>query len=450
MKPFYNDIKATKDELQNLKTYKSNGVDDSLIRKYILNPYLYETTVKFIPKTIAPNMITLIGFFFMNLTFFISYFYSGNDFKGNLPNLVFLINAIGIFLYQTLDNLDGKIARNLKQSSPLGEMFDHGVDALACTIGIMAFCCSSQIGYLQNDLLFRISHDSIFGNLLNYLLNSIHGITGGLFGGHYGGITGDFTLDLKWTFILLELITAQLPFIFATWEEYHIGFLYLGKFNGPIEGLLSIIFTQIIGFLFGHEIFHFTIFNLISLKFICVLSSTFLAIITSILNLKKILLKNLNDKNLNDKKNLQKALQKALQIVMEILPYFIYKLFLILIILINKENINKYPLILLFGICFHFGYLSSNITLCHLLKRKLPNIYNHLIYLITFILQFLAIFGGLFGLFIYCIGLFIIYCNFVLEVCDTISTYLGINVLTITPVKKDNNNDINADKNGGK
>ena len=47
-----------------------------------------------------------------------------------------------------------------------------------------------------------------------------------------------------------------MPFIFATMEEYYIGGLYLGKINGPIEGVLGFITIQFVGFLFGYEFFH--------------------------------------------------------------------------------------------------------------------------------------------------------------------------------------------------
>jgi phosphatidylglycerophosphate synthase len=45
--------------------------------------------------------------------------------------------AVSIFIYQNLDNIDGKQARrtrnkfiNLGTGSPLGMLFDHGVDSL--------------------------------------------------------------------------------------------------------------------------------------------------------------------------------------------------------------------------------------------------------------------------------------------------------------------------------
>ena len=40
--------------------------------------------------------------------------------------------------------------------------------------------------------------------------------------------------------------------------EYYIGGLYLGNFNGAIEGLLGFIIMQLIGFFFGPEVFKTT------------------------------------------------------------------------------------------------------------------------------------------------------------------------------------------------
>jgi len=45
--------------------------------------------------------------------------------------------AGGLFIYQTLDAIDGKQARRIHCSSALGELFDHGCDALS--IGMMFF-----------------------------------------------------------------------------------------------------------------------------------------------------------------------------------------------------------------------------------------------------------------------------------------------------------------------
>ncbi len=48
----------------------------------------------------------------------------------NIPNWTFFYLSFSCFGYQTLDALDGLHARNIKASSPLGQIFDHGIDAL--------------------------------------------------------------------------------------------------------------------------------------------------------------------------------------------------------------------------------------------------------------------------------------------------------------------------------
>jgi choline/ethanolamine phosphotransferase len=48
-----------------------------------------------------------------------------------IPAWPLLLCAIGLFVYQTLDACDGKQARRTKTSSCLGELFDHGCDAVS-------------------------------------------------------------------------------------------------------------------------------------------------------------------------------------------------------------------------------------------------------------------------------------------------------------------------------
>ena len=41
-----------------------------------------------------------------------------------------MLYGVGIFIYQTMDNMDGKQARKTGSSSPLGMVVDHGFDAV--------------------------------------------------------------------------------------------------------------------------------------------------------------------------------------------------------------------------------------------------------------------------------------------------------------------------------
>lgn len=46
-----------------------------------------------------------------------------------IPRWIFLITGIFVFVAYTLDGIDGKQARRTGSSTPLGELFDHGLDS---------------------------------------------------------------------------------------------------------------------------------------------------------------------------------------------------------------------------------------------------------------------------------------------------------------------------------
>lgn len=47
-----------------------------------------------------------------------------------------------MFIYQTLDGIDGKQARRTGTNNPLGELFDHGCDAVSTFIVALAGTCA--------------------------------------------------------------------------------------------------------------------------------------------------------------------------------------------------------------------------------------------------------------------------------------------------------------------
>lgn len=55
----------------------------------------------------------------------------GNTISLQTPSWAYLICAIGILLYQVLDAIDGKQARRTGSNNQLGEIFDHGCDAIS-------------------------------------------------------------------------------------------------------------------------------------------------------------------------------------------------------------------------------------------------------------------------------------------------------------------------------
>jgi len=83
---------------------------------------------------VAPNVLTFVGFlltvFNCLLIAFYDYDFTAATLTSNpIPNWVFLVTGINVFVAYTLDGIDGKQARRTGTSGPLGELFDHGLDS---------------------------------------------------------------------------------------------------------------------------------------------------------------------------------------------------------------------------------------------------------------------------------------------------------------------------------
>ncbi|KAL2130421.1 hypothetical protein VTI74DRAFT_6393 [Chaetomium olivicolor] len=174
------------DALIHLKSYKYSAVDKSPISNYVLRPY-WNAFVELLPLWVAPNMVTLLGF--MCILFNVGLLVvMMPDLEGPAPPWVYYSFAFGLFMYQTFDNVDGKQARRTGTSSGLGELFDHGIDSLNCTLASLLETAALGLGTSKS---------------------------------------GVFTA-----------LCPCLPMFFSTWETYHTHTLYLGVINGPTEGLL--------------------------------------------------------------------------------------------------------------------------------------------------------------------------------------------------------------------
>ena len=90
------------------------------------------------PLWLAPNLITFIGFLLIIISVILVICYDVT-FKGIVPSWVFIICGINLFIYMTLDAIDGKQARRTKSSSPLGQLFDHGCDSFIIGINLLLF-----------------------------------------------------------------------------------------------------------------------------------------------------------------------------------------------------------------------------------------------------------------------------------------------------------------------
>ena len=99
----------------------------------------------------APNLVTLLGTI-GNVIALIVMLAHDTSFAKVLPVWVSLFAAFTIWLYQTLDAVDGKQARRTGTSSPLGQLFDHGCDAITTTMVCALYFQAVLIGQ-ESDLM---------------------------------------------------------------------------------------------------------------------------------------------------------------------------------------------------------------------------------------------------------------------------------------------------------
>ncbi|XP_010216183.1 PREDICTED: ethanolaminephosphotransferase 1-like [Tinamus guttatus] len=105
---------------------------------------LWDKIIKIVPLWIAPNVLTFSGFVMILVNYFLLSFYdwdytaSGSS-PGLVPSWVWLFSAFTTFCAYALDSIDGKQARRTQSSSPLGELFDHGLDSWATSIFVLSF-----------------------------------------------------------------------------------------------------------------------------------------------------------------------------------------------------------------------------------------------------------------------------------------------------------------------
>ena len=146
----------SEEDRKGLHNYKYKGGDSSPIYACFLSPLAQYCVDNFVPQSIAPNVITLTGMVVVLIAFVLSLIYNPK-LDSSCPRWVCLYTGIGIFVYQTLDNMDGKQARRTQTSSPLGLLFDHGCDAINSVITPVSIASCIGYGWSIGYVYFSIS-----------------------------------------------------------------------------------------------------------------------------------------------------------------------------------------------------------------------------------------------------------------------------------------------------
>ncbi|KAM7344518.1 choline/ethanolaminephosphotransferase 1 bbc isoform 3-T3 [Cochliomyia hominivorax] len=139
-------------QLKKLSEHKYSCTSSSLMDPW-LQPW-WNWLVSKTPLWLAPNLITIVGLIVNIVTTLILVAYSPEG-TSPPPRWTCLLCAFGLFVYQSLDSIDGKQARRTNTSSPLGELFDHGCDSISTVFVALSACISCQLGHYPNWLFFQ-------------------------------------------------------------------------------------------------------------------------------------------------------------------------------------------------------------------------------------------------------------------------------------------------------
>ncbi|KAG6506271.1 hypothetical protein ZIOFF_031593 [Zingiber officinale] len=228
-----------------LHRYKYSGVDNSLVAKYVLQPFwsrcvalfpLWMPFDTFVGQTCDLFMcfqITLTGLMFLVISALLGYIYSPR-LDAAPPRWVHLAHGLLLFLYQTFDAVDGKQARRTNSSSPLGELFDHGCDALTCAFEALAFGSTAMCGGTTFWFWVIAAVPFYFATWEQYVLClQLHFLVS-----HCKTLQWDTAMTIGTAFCIVGFFTNT---------------LILPIFNGPTEGLMLIYVCHWITFFLGAE-----------------------------------------------------------------------------------------------------------------------------------------------------------------------------------------------------
>ena len=303
-----------KQRFNSIRSYKYKSSDSSISYKYFMSP-LCDYLVNFFPTWLAPNVITISGFFLNLLYFLITGYYT--KFKGGfIPPWACFFSAFCYLLYMILDNIDGKQARRTKSSSPLGLLFDHGTDA--CT----TFFITCGLGAI-------------------------------------------LALETIYQYILLWIMII-VPFYLNNWEEYVTGVMSLPIINGINEGTFIIVFLECLTGCIGQDYLNKKEYIIFGKH---ILFNTFISSLACGAGIFFGIISIFEVRQLESK-------EKRINALIDVFP-FIYFLagFFCIIYLTDSKISENYPQLLLVSFGFQFAKMLGLLQLSHLMGIRY-NPYN--------------------------------------------------------------------------
>uniref|UniRef100_UPI00358E0459 cholinephosphotransferase 1-like n=1 Tax=Myxine glutinosa TaxID=7769 RepID=UPI00358E0459 len=149
------------EQLRRLREHRYTSLGQSVLDA-ALQPW-WEWLLCFVPLHIAPNALTLLGLF-ANAVSTLGLIATCPGARETAPHWLYACCSLCLLVYQSLDALDGKQARRTGTASPLGELFDHGCDAVSTVFLAVGVCVAVRLGSHPALTLFLCC----IGNLLFY------------------------------------------------------------------------------------------------------------------------------------------------------------------------------------------------------------------------------------------------------------------------------------------
>ena len=118
-----------------------------------LNPF-WTFCAALLPTWLSPNMVTLLGYFSQVIMLFLIIPYD-TALSKQRPSYVYVVAVICMFTGQTFDAIDGKHARTLNRSSSLGQLMDHGCDAMSNFLSVIIIAQAHCFGPSLSTLILQ-------------------------------------------------------------------------------------------------------------------------------------------------------------------------------------------------------------------------------------------------------------------------------------------------------
>ncbi|KAK9829687.1 hypothetical protein WJX72_007350 [[Myrmecia] bisecta] len=362
--------------------YKAGGytkLDD-------LHQPFWNWAVELLPLWLAPNLITLTGLFGLVAAYLVTAWYLP-EFEGDAPRWVYFLNGFASLAYMHLDCLDGKQARRTKTSSPLGQLFDHGCDAVSVHLIIAALASSLDLGV------------------------SLVAVGGAM--------------------------AILVPWILAHWEEYHTGnMLYGNGYWGLTEANYALVFVHFATAAFGPHIWTAHLSSLLPVKLpvdiqinqLLLLAVGFFAALQSIGQIWRVLTAQQPSMPLHERGHKQMGFSHALSHLVQIV------LILVMGVIIMLEPATSpgqaRAIVAMYGLVYALE--ATKLIMDHMAKEPFEITWWPVVLMVLYILnnRVTLVSPPLLAWIITAITM-AGYVQYVTTVCGEICAYLGINCLTI-------------------